>query len=725
MSTEKPGYIVGQHNSEKFHTITVDIGAEPMHFETGRIAKQAAGSILCRWGDSIILTTVCAASSPREGIDFFPLTCEYLEKTYAAGKIPGGFFKREARPRSHEILNARITDRSIRPLFPDGFRNEVQVITTVISHDGVHDTDAMSLCAASMALHCSEIPFAEESGPIAGVRVGRKDGKLIINPTVQERNEGGLDIIVALSKDAIVMVEGGADEVQEDELVDALFFAHEEGQKLVAACNDMRKAMGKDKLEFTPPVVDTALKNQVREIAEKHGLKTAVQIKTKHDRYSSIDKAKEDTMAEFKEILGEEAFGEKKKEISGYFGDWKSNFIRTRVVDDKTRIDGRGTADIRPLCCEVATLPRAHGSSIFTRGETQALVTTTLGTSEDELKIDGLLGVEWQKFMLHYNFPPFSVGEARFLRGTSRREIGHGALAQRAVEGMLPDHADFPYTVRVVSEITESNGSSSMASVCGASMSMMDAGVPIKAPVAGIAMGLIQEGKKIAVLSDILGDEDHIGDMDFKVCGTEKGVTAIQMDIKIDGLTREIMSTALGQAKDGRLHILKAMNATIAENRPEVAEHAPTFLSLKINPDKIRDIIGPGGKTIRDIVARTGAKIDVEDDGTVRIYAVGKESADGARSIIEDLTREAEVNRIYKGLVRKVVDFGAFVELFPGTDGLVHISELADKRVNQVTDILDEGDEVVVKVLSIDRDGKIRLSRRQAMGKEPGILDVD
>lgn len=724
MSQAQPGFITKNHNSEKHHKITVELGDTPMHFETGRIAKQAGGAIMCRWGDSVTLTTVCAASKPREGIDFFPLTCEYLEKAYAAGKIPGGFFKREARPRTHEILNARITDRSIRPLFPDGYRNEVQVITTVISHDGIHDTDAMALSAASMALHISEIPYAEETGPIGGVRVGRKDGKLIINPTLAERNEGELDLIVAMSKDAIVMVEGGAAELGEDVLNEALFFGHEQGQKIVAACQEMRKVMGKEKLSFTAPVIDDALKTQVRELAEKHGLRDAVQIKTKHDRYSKIDEAKAATMAEFKTLLGEDAFAEKKKELGGYFGDWKANFIRTRVVGDKIRIDGRGPADIRQLCCEINTLPCSHGSAIFTRGETQAIVTTTLGTSADEMKMDTLQGTTWDKFMLHYNFPPFSVGEARGLRGTSRRELGHGALAQRAVCDMLPDHDDFPYTVRVVSEITESNGSSSMASVCGASMSMMHAGVPLKAPIAGIAMGLIQEGKDIAVLSDILGDEDHIGDMDFKVCGTEKGVTAIQMDIKIDGLTREIMSTALKQARDGRLHILKAMNDAISAASDDVAENAPRFMALKVNPDKIRDIIGPGGKTIRDIVARTDAKIDVEDDGTVRIYAVGRESAAQAKSIIEDLTREAQVNRIYKGLVRKVLDFGAFVELFPGTDGLLHISELADKRVDRVTDIVDEGDEVVVKVLAIDRDGKIRLSRRQATGKEPGTLDA-
>ena len=724
MSTEMPGRVTHSHNSEKNHSVEVNIGDTPIVFEAGKIAKQAGGALWIRWGDTVVLTTVCSAGA-REGIDFFPLTCEYLEKTYAAGKIPGGFFKREARPRDHEVLNARICDRSIRPLFPDGFRNEVQVISTVISHDGVHDADVLALCGASMATHISDIPFAEDTGPIAGVRVAQLDGKFIANPTMEQRAIADLDIIVSASKDAVVMVEGGANEVSEADMTDALFFGHAEAQKVIAAANEMREKVGKPKTPFEPPVVDEALLNQVREIALSVGLDKAILIKEKLARYAAIDQAKADTMAALEEALGAETFAERKKELSGYFGSVKSSTIRNHVIEKKTRIDGRKYDEIRPIDCEVAVLPRAHGSAVFTRGETQALVTTTLGAKDDEQKIDGLTGTSWRKFMLHYNFPPYCVGEARFLRGTSRREIGHGNLAERAVKRMLPDDDAFPYTVRVVSEIMESNGSSSMASVCGATLSMMDAGVPIKDAIAGIAMGLIQEKGSIAVLSDILGDEDHIGDMDFKVCGTKKGITAIQMDIKIDGLTREIMSNALEQAKAGRLHMLAEMKKCIEAPRDEMSPYAPRVQSFRINPDKIRDIIGPGGKTIREIVAKTGAKIDVEDDGTVRVFAYDGPSGEKARQIIEDLTREAEVNRIYRGVVRKTVDFGAFVEIFPGTDGLIHISELSDKRVGQVTDVVQEGDEVVVKVLSVDRDGKIRLSRRQGQGKEVGSIDVE
>jgi polyribonucleotide nucleotidyltransferase len=725
MSLDNLGVIEGTHNSTSSHRVEVLIGDTPMSFETGRIAKQADGAIWIRWGDSVVLTTVCAASHARDHADFLPLTCEYLEKTYAAGKIPGGFFKREARPREHEILNARIADRSIRPLFPDGYYHEVQVISTVLSHDGVHDTDMMALCGASMALHVSSIPFAGSSGPIAGVRVGRKDGKLIANPTLAELDDCDINVVVSASKDAIIMVEGGSEQVSETELIDALFFAHQEAQKVIEACHEMRKEIGKEKVVFQAPQLESSVASQVAEIAMAKGLQDAVTTQDKKARYAAIDQVKADTMAALSEAMGEESFADNKPLLSGAFADVKSSTIRKHVIASKTRIDGRSYSTIRPICSEVSTLPRPHGSAIFTRGETQAVVTTTLGSRADEQKLDGLLGESWRRFMLHYNFPPFCTGEAKFLRGTSRREIGHGALAERAVSGAVPSSDDFPYTIRVVSEITESNGSSSMASVCGATLSMMDAGVPIKSPVAGIAMGLIQEGKDIAVLSDILGDEDHIGDMDFKVCGTEKGITAIQMDIKIDGLTREILADALSQAKEGRLHILSEMSKAIDGPRPNLPAHAPRMLSLRINPDKIRDIIGPGGKTIREISTKTGAKIDIEDDGTVQVFASNDETASHAKQIIEDLTREPEVNMVYKGLVRKCVDFGAFVEIFPGTDGLVHISELADKRVEKVTDILEEGDEVLVKVLSIDRDGKIRLSRRQAQGKTAGVLDVE
>ncbi len=722
MSFETPGLITLAHNSDKWHEIKVDVGDVPMQFEVGRVAKQAAGSVWARWGDSVVLVTVCGAQA-REGIDFFPLTVEYIEKTYAAGKIPGGFFKREARPRDAEILTCRIIDRSLRPLFPEGYKNDVQIICTVVSFDGVHDTDVLALCAASMATHLSSIPFADTSGPIAGLRVGRIGGKLVVNPTIEDRKGSDLDLIVSVSKDAIVMVEGGAAEVDEKELVDALFFAHEQGQKLVTACHEMREKMGVPKQAYTPPAKDEAFYAKINGLAEKHGLTQALATRNKIARYAALDKVKADLHAALKTELGDVDYAAQKKKASEYYGDVKYNVMRSACLKTKQRLDGRAYDTVRPINCEVGALPRAHGSALFTRGETQALVSTTLGTRDDEQKIDSLLGESFRRYMLHYNFPPFSVGEARPLRGTSRREIGHGALAERAVARMIPNEEEFPYTIRIVSEITESNGSSSMASVCGATMSLYDAGVPVKSPVAGIAMGLIKEGDDYAILSDILGDEDHLGDMDFKVCGTAKGVTAIQMDIKIDGLTREIMTTALAQAKAGRATILKQMADAISGPRGELSQWAPRITTVRINPDKIRDVIGPGGKVIRDIVLKTGAKIDIADDGTVKIAAVGREAGEKARQIIEDLTREAEVNRIYKGLVRKVVEFGAFVELFPGTDGLIHISELSDKRVAKVTDVVQEGDEVVVKVLSIDRDGKIRLSRRAGVGKEPGTID--
>ncbi len=723
MSFAKPGEISLAHNSEKFHSVSVDVGGDaPLSFEIGRVAKQASGAVWCRWGDSVVLVTVCQSKDPKEGIDFFPLTVEYQEKTYAAGKIPGGFFKREARPRDAEILNCRIIDRSIRPLFPDGYRNDVQVIATVVSFDGQHDTDVMALCAASMALNTSEIPWSETAGPLAGVRVGRIDGKLVVNPTRDQRAECDLDVVVSVSKDAIVMVEGGAGEIGEEQLVDALFFAHKEGQKIIGAMNEMRKVMGKPKLTFTPPVKDQALFDIVEKACAKE-LEAALAIRNKIERYGALDALKKKVGEAAKAALGEEQYLLKKKAVSEAYGEVKYDVMRGNTLKTKKRLDGRAYDEIRPINCEVSALPRTHGSALFTRGETQALVSVTLGTKDDEQKIDNLLGESYRRYMLHYNFPPYSVGEARPLRGTSRREIGHGALAERALSRMIPNEDEFPYTIRVVSEITESNGSSSMASVCGGTMALFDCGVPIKAPVAGIAMGLIKEGDDLAVLSDILGDEDHLGDMDFKVCGTSKGVTAIQMDIKIEGLSRDIMTAALNQAKEGRAAILKQMADAIAAPRTELSPFAPRITTIRINPDKIRDVIGPGGKVIRDIVAKTGAKIDITDDGTVRIAAVGGEAGERAKQIIEDLTREAEVNRIYKGLVRKVVDFGAFVELFPGTDGLIHISELSDKRVAKVTDVVQEGDEVVVKVLSIDRDGKIRLSRRAAVGKQPGELD--
>ncbi|MEI6790889.1 MAG: polyribonucleotide nucleotidyltransferase, partial [Myxococcaceae bacterium] len=606
------------HNSKKHFTASALIGDVPMTFEVGKIAKQASGAVWVRWGDSIVLVTVCASTKPKVGIDFFPLTCEYIEKAYAAGRIPGGFFKRETKPRDAEILNARIIDRSIRPLFPEGFFNEVQIISTVMSHDGEHDTDVMALCGASMALHVSNLPFATDTGPIAGVRVGRVDGQFVANPTLSIMAKSDINMIVSVSKDAIVMVEGGADQVSEADLVDALFFAHTEGQKVINACHEMREHMGVEKLSFKAPVKDAVLLERVQKSALESGLDAALKIVEKQDRYQAMADAKEKALLNFSE--------EEMPLASEYFGDVKANMMRFGVLDSKKRIDGRSYDKIRPICAEVGILPRAHGSALFTRGETQAIVSVTLGTQDDEQRTDTLLGESTRKFMLHYNFPPFSVGEAKPLRGTSRREIGHGALAERAVEKMASQGEDFPYTIRIVSEITESNGSSSMASVCGATLAMWDAGVKLQAPVAGIAMGLIKEGDRIAILSDILGDEDHLGDMDFKVCGTEAGITAIQMDIKIDGLSREIMMQALEQARAGRLHILGEMKKGLSAPREELSEHAPRITTLRIHPDKIREVIGPGGRVIRDIVARTGAKVDISDDGIVRIAAVGSES---------------------------------------------------------------------------------------------------
>lgn len=710
-----------KHNSEKFHKNEVLVASEPFIFESGRIAKQTAATVWARWGDSIVLVTVCGSGKAREGANFFPLTCEYLEKTYAAGRIPGGFFKRETKPRDAEILNARIIDRSIRPLFPDGFFEEVQVIATVVSHDGIHDTDVLALNAASMALHISPLPFSLANGPISGVRVGRISGQWVANPTLPQLAESDVDIMVASHKDAIVMVEGGAKELPESELIDALFFAQKEGLKIIHAIEDMHVHMGKEKIVFTPPAVDEALFKKVQKVALKKGLEKALSTKEKLQRYEKIDACGEEVVQELLAGVDDGEQIEIAPKVGEYFAQVKKEQMREQVLEKKVRLDGRAYDEIRPICCEVGLLPRTHGSALFTRGETQGLVSVTLGTGEDEQKIDGLMGESFRKFMLHYNFPPFSVGEARMLRGTSRREIGHGALAERAVSGVAPhEDENFPYTIRIVSEILESNGSSSMATVCGAVLAMWDAGIKLKAPVAGIAMGMIKEGDRCAVLSDILGDEDHLGDMDFKVCGTQNGVTAIQMDIKVDGLSKEVLTQALEQARVGRLHILGEMFKALPKERDEISENAPRIHRFRINPDKIRDVIGPGGRMIRDITARSGAKIEITDDGTVQVAGVGKESVERAIQLIEDLTREAEINKVYKGLVRRILDFGAFVELFPGTEGLVHISELSDKRVEKVSDVVQEGDEVNVAVLNIDREGKIRLSRKKAAGKQAG-----
>ncbi len=686
---------------------SVEVGSTTITIETGRVAKQANGSVLISAGESIVLVTACASADERPGIDFFPLSVDYVEKTFAAGKIPGGFFKREGRLRDEEILTSRLIDRPCRPLFPDGYRNDIQIIATVLSADKIHTTDVLALIGASTALHISDIPWA---GPIAGVRVGRVDGKLVANPTFDEMARSDLDMMVAGSRDAIVMVEGAADEFAEDELIEALMFAHRSMQGVLELQERIREAVGKPKKPFAAKRPTEDMFRRVREVVGA-GLSDASRTRIKGERYGKFKALK----AQMLEALKPE-FPEKEGLLKEAFSEVQGNVMRLMIVDEMVRIDGRDSTTVRPIACEVGLLPRVHGSALFTRGETQGIVTATLGTAQDEQKIDGLIGEKWKRFLLHYNFPPYSVGETKPMRGPGRREIGHGNLAERALARMIPPADQFPYTIRIVSEITESNGSSSMASVCGGALALMDAGVPIKAPVAGIAMGLIKEGEKIAILTDILGDEDHLGDMDFKVCGTAKGVTAIQMDIKIDGLSREILEKALKQARDARLHILGRMLATLPTHRTELSKYAPRITTLKVNPSQIRLVIGPGGKTIKGIVDQTGVAIDVEDDGTVNIASSDSVAVQRAIDIIRGLTAEAEIGAVYKGTVKRIVDFGAFVEIFPGTEGLVHVSELAHTRVENVGDVIKEGQEVEVKVLSIEEgSGKIRLSRRAVL----------
>ena len=691
---------------------SVKIGNKEVSIETGRIAKQAGGAVVVRLEDTMVLVTAVGSKSAREGVDFFPLTCEYTERQYAGGKIPGGFFKREARPREDEILTCRIMDRPIRPMFPDGFRNEVQVIATLLSADGQNKADVLALIGASAALHLSDVPFF---GPIAGIRVGRVNGSFVAFPTMEELQNSDLDIVMAATRDAITMVEGGGEEISEGDLIDALEFGHQSLMPLLDLQEAMRESAGKPKMPFTAPELHPEL---VARAQERFGarLDEATRILAKQERYAAIDavtsEATEALLAEFPDHAGD---------ISPALSNLKKHVVRERVLATGQRIDGRATTDIRPISSEVGLLPRVHGSALFTRGETQAIATTTLGLSGDEQRLDGLYTEPTKRFMLHYNFPPFSVGEVRRVGATSRREIGHGALAERALDRMLPSKEDFPYAIRVVSEVTESNGSSSMATVCGGCMSLMDCGVPIKAPVAGIAMGLMSDGQRTAILSDILGDEDHMGDMDFKVTGTQGGITAVQMDIKIKGLARDIMERALEQARVGRLHILERMLATISAPRPELSKWAPRITTLKVKPDQIRIIIGPGGKMIRGIVEQTGVNIDVEDDGTVFIASPDPEASQRAIDIIEGLIREPEVGEEFEGTVVRLADFGAFVNIIPNIDGLVHISEMAWHRVDKVEDICKEGDTMRVKVLEIDRSsGKIRLSRRALLEKPEG-----
>jgi polyribonucleotide nucleotidyltransferase len=682
------------------------VGGKTLTIETGRLAKQASGAVLVTYGESVVLVTAVSADE-RPGLDFFPLTCEYIEKTYAAGKIPGGFFKREGRQRDTEVLTARLIDRPLRPLFPEGFKKDTQVIATVMSSDRTNPTDVLAMIGASAAVHLSDIPWA---GPIAGVRVASVQGELIAYPTFEQIAASELDLTVAVSADAIVMVEGGAAEASESDVIDALMFAHEEGKKVINLLEKMRAAVGKPKFAFSVPKLDENIGRRVASLVDAKILAACV-IKDKKARYAGYSEAKKGMYETLKAELGD-AWLASEALIKAEFEERKYVVVRNLVLDSKRRIDGRDSVTIRPIMCEAGLLPRTHGSALFQRGETQAIVTTTLGTATDEQKIDALIGESWKRFMLHYNFPPFSTGETKPIRGPGRREIGHGALAERALARMLPPHEDFPYTVRIVGEILESNGSSSMATVCGGTLSLMDCGVPIKSPVAGIAMGLIKEGERLAILSDILGDEDHLGDMDFKVCGTDRGITAIQMDIKIAGLSRSIMERALEQAREGRLHILRCMHETLATHRPELSQWAPRITTLTVKPDQIRIIIGSGGKTIKGITEQTGCAINIEDDGTVSIASADSDAVARAVKIIEGLLEEPEVGKTYQGVVKRVVDFGAFVEILPNTEALLHVSEIAYERTENVGDVLKEGEEVEVKVLSVERDGKIRLSRR-------------
>ena len=693
------------------HEVTVELhGGKSIHFETGKLAKQAHGSCIVRIGDNVVLATACANPDPREGIDFFPLTVDYREYTYAAGRIPGGFIKREGRPSEREILTSRQIDRPIRPLFPEGFRCETQVIAMVLSADTENDPDVAGINGASVALSVSDIPF---HGPIGAIRVGQVDGNFVINPTYDEQRSGKLNLMVVGTADGIVMIESGAKEVSEETVVQGIEFGHEQIKKICAAISELVKKVGKAKRTVVPVVTDEAYLGQLR---SKLGGRLLDAVNTekhpKNESYSLIKQLKD----EIKSAIPEDDEAGRKK-AGKYFDLLREQIFREQVIKDRRRPDGRKFDQIRDIWIEVGVLPRTHGSSIFTRGETQALVTTTLGTGEDMQRLEAFEGEAKKRFMLHYNFPPFSVGEVAFLRGAGRREIGHGALAERALYGVLPSQEDWPYAMRVVSDILESNGSSSMATVCGASLSMMDAGVPLKASVAGVAMGLVKEDNDYAILTDIAGAEDHYGDMDFKVAGTREGITALQMDIKVMGITAQIMREALEQARHGRLFILDKMNEVIAEPRTTISEFAPRFYTLQIPTDKIRDLIGPGGKVIRGIIEQTGVKIDVEDTGKVNVSSSDQVAAAKALQMIGDITATAEVGKTYLGKVTRLADFGAFVEIIPGTDGLLHISEVAEHRINDVRDELKEGDQVLVKVLSVEGN-RIKLSRKAILKEQ-------
>ena len=695
------------------------INGRTLTIETGEIAKQANGSALVSYGDTVVLAAVTAATDDRGELDFFPLTVDYRERTYAAGKIPGGFFKREGRPGEKETLTSRIIDRPLRPLFPSGYNKETQILCTVLSVDNENDPDIVALIAASAALTVSDVPFL---GPVGAVRMGYTDHQIVVNPTNGELERGQLNMVVAGSQEAIVMVEGGALELPEDIVLSALETAHQALQACIDIQLQLQQRAGKAKLPVAPPAIDETLQQHVQAMAHER-LKAALATPGKLERQEAVATLEQEVVQAF-ESSDEPDTAPSAKTIKGFLHDMESAEMRRQILEEGRRADGRGLADIRPISGRVSMLPRTHGSALFTRGETQALVVATLGTQSDEQTIDDLGGRTSKRFMLHYNFPSYSVGEVRPLRGPGRREIGHGALAERAMRPVIPSHESFPYTLRVVSDIMESNGSSSMATVCGSALALMDAGVPIKAPVAGIAMGLIAEGEGVAILSDILGVEDHLGDMDFKVAGTVQGITAIQMDIKTTGVSREIMAQALEQARQGRMHILQEMQGILGGPRVETSAYAPRIVTLKINKDKVREVIGPGGKTIRGIIEATGVTIDIEDDGTVLIASANETASQEAVQMVRELTKEAEVGQIYMGTVRKIMDFGAFVEIFPGTDGLLHISQISEKRVNKVSDEVQEGDRIMVKVLEVDRNGRIKLSHKEAVRDQEAAAEI-
>jgi polyribonucleotide nucleotidyltransferase len=696
------------------HTVEIDWAGRPLKLETGGMARQADGAVLATYGETVLLATVCAAKSEKPGQSFFPLTVNYMEKFYAAGKVPGGYFKREGRPTERETLIARLTDRPIRPLFPKGFKNEVQVVITVLQHDLENEPDVLGMIAASAALTISGVPF---QGPIAAARIGLIEGDYVLNPTLSELNDSELDLVVAGTSDAVMMVESEAKELTEEQMLGAVMYAHESCQDVIKAIKKLAKSAGKPAWEFKAADLTDA-KKSMKKVAEK-GIKAAYKLTDKMERQDALRETRSSAWDELglSEVNPD---GMADNIFSDVFKSIESSTVRSTVIKTKKRIDGRKLDEVRPIVSEAGMLPRTHGSALFTRGETQALCVATLGTSDDEQFVDQLTGTIKNKFLLHYNFPPYSVGEAGRMGGTSRREQGHGKLAWRALQAVLPAPEDFPYTIRLVSEIMESNGSSSMATVCGCSLAMMDAGVPLKRPVSGIAMGLIKEDDGIAVLSDILGDEDHLGDMDFKVAGTSEGITSLQMDIKIAGISEEIMTTALEQANAGRLHILGEMNKSLEVSREEVGEFAPRIETVKIPVDKIRDVIGTGGKVIREIVDTTGARVSVEDDGTIKIASTDKKSIEAAKEWIHSLTAEPEAGVIYKGKVVKVVDFGAFVNFFGKKDGLVHVSQILPERVNHPSDHLKEGQEVYVKLMGFDDRGKVRLAMKY-VDQETGL----